>query len=96
MVSVALALGAHTAFQQIARSPSVHVNKRRRETMPEVEEPDRTVDCADKFINRSMLRKVAHIQDNKTTLSDPVHPDPFTRPRTVESLKTVGIEPGRR
>ncbi|XP_028771627.1 uncharacterized protein LOC114728837 [Neltuma alba] len=95
MVSVAVILAAHTAFQQLVRSPSVHVNKKKRESMPEVDEPDETVDSADKFINRSMLRKVAHIQDNKNTLSDPVHPNPFTHPRTAETLKTAGVEPGR-
>ncbi|XP_054795154.1 uncharacterized protein LOC129300605 isoform X2 [Prosopis cineraria] len=94
MVSVAVMLAAHTAYQQLVRSPSVHVNKKRRESMPEVDEPDLTIDSADKFINRSMLRKVAHIQENKNTLSDPVHPNPFTHPRTAETLKTAGVEPG--
>ncbi|KAI9089754.1 hypothetical protein K1719_029047 [Acacia pycnantha] len=91
MVSVAVMLAAHTAFQQLARAPSVHVNKKRRESFPEVYEPDRTIDSADKFINRSMLRKVAHIQENRNTLSDPVHPNPFTHPRTAVTLKTAGV-----
>lgn len=78
MVGVAMALGAHTALQQLARSPSVHVNKKKRESVPEVYQPDQTIDNADRFINHSMLRKVAHIQDNKKTLSDPAHPNPFS------------------
>ncbi|XP_061354601.1 uncharacterized protein LOC133299175 [Gastrolobium bilobum] len=96
MVGVALAIGTHTAFQQLTRSPTVHVNKKRRESMPEVYDPDRTINSANKFINGSFFRKVSHIQENKATLHDPVHPNPFTRPRTAETLKTVGIEPGRR
>lgn len=79
MTGTAVMLAGHTAFQQLARAPSVHVNKRRRETMPEVEEPDRTIECADKFINRSMLRKVAHIQQTNPTITDTVHPNPFTQ-----------------
>ncbi|TKY71154.1 NADH-ubiquinone reductase complex 1 MLRQ subunit [Spatholobus suberectus] len=93
MVCVAVAIGSHTAYQQLARSPTVHVNKKRRESMPEVSDPDSTINSASKFIDGSFLRKMSHIQDNKPTLHDPVHPNPFTRPRTAETLKTVGIEP---
>jgi len=79
MVCVAVAIGTHTAFQQLFRSPAVHVNKNRRETVPEVSDPDRTINSASKFIDGSFLRKVSHIQENKATLHDPVHPNPFTR-----------------
>ncbi|QCD91831.1 hypothetical protein DEO72_LG4g2800 [Vigna unguiculata] len=95
-VCVALVIGTHTAFQQLVRSPQVHVNKKRRETLPEVSDPDRTVNSAGKFIDGSFLRKVGQIQENRATLNDPVHPNPFTRPRTPETLKTVGVEPSRR
>ncbi|RDY12712.1 hypothetical protein CR513_02450, partial [Mucuna pruriens] len=96
MVCVALAIGSHTAFQQLARSPTVHVNKKRRESVPEVSDPDRTIDSASKFIDGSFFRKLSLVQENKATLHDPVHPNPFTRPRTAETLKTVGVEPSRR
>jgi len=79
MVCVAVAIGSHTAFQQLVRCPTVHVNKNRRETLPEVSDPDRTINSATKFIDGSFLRKVSHIQENKATLNDPVHPNPFTR-----------------
>ncbi|KAJ1384365.1 hypothetical protein SESBI_42624 [Sesbania bispinosa] len=95
MVVVAMTIGSHTAYQQLVRSPTVHVNKKRRETMPEVCDPDRTINSANKFINGSFLRKVSQIQENKSTIHDPVHPNPFTHPRTAETLKTVGIEPKR-
>nr|KYP52735.1 hypothetical protein KK1_025479 [Cajanus cajan] len=93
MVGVAVAIGSHTAFQQLARSPTVHINKKRRESMPEVSDPDRTINSASKFIDGSFLRKMSQIQETNPTLHDPVHPNPFTRPRTAETLKTVGIEP---
>ncbi|KAK7308041.1 hypothetical protein VNO77_41632 [Canavalia gladiata] len=96
MVVMALTIGTHTAFQQLARSPTVHINKKRRETMPEVYDPDRTMNCATKFIDGSFLRKISHIQENKATLQDPLHPNPFTHPRTAETLKTMGINTSKR
>lgn len=79
MVGVALTIATHTAYQQLARSPNVHVSKKRRESFPEAYDPDRTINSADKFINGSFLRKMAHVQDTKPTVHDPVHPNPFTR-----------------
>ncbi|CAK9178792.1 unnamed protein product [Ilex paraguariensis] len=94
MLAVALSIGAHTAKQQLVHSPTVFVNKKKRETVPEVDDPDVVIGSADKFVNKSFLRKVAHIQDHNYTLPDPARPDPFTRSRDVETLKTVGVEPG--
>ena len=79
MVAVALAIATHTAKQQLLHSPTVHVNKKKRETMPEVENPHQTLASASKFIDKSFLRNIAHIQENKTTLHDPTRPNPFTR-----------------
>lgn len=79
LVGVAVICGSHTAFQQLARSPTVHVHKKRRESLPEVFDPDRTINSADKFINGSFFRKITHIQDSNPTVHDPVHPNPFTR-----------------
>lgn len=47
--------------------------------MPEVDDPDAVISSADKFVNKSFLRKVAYIQDTNSTLPDPVRPNPFTR-----------------
>ncbi|MED6182305.1 hypothetical protein PIB30_027415 [Stylosanthes scabra] len=91
-VTLACGFACHTGFQQLVRSPTVHVNKHRRETMPEVSDPDRTLNCAHKFVNGSFLRKVAHIQDNNTTLNSS-RPNPYTTPRKAETLKTVGVDP---
>ncbi|XP_062160642.1 uncharacterized protein LOC133867884 [Alnus glutinosa] len=95
LVAVAVSIGTHTAKQQLMHSPTVHVSKKRRESMPEVEDPDRVISSADKFVNKSFLRKVAHIQDNKPTLPDPIRPDPFTSPRNAETLKSAGVDPAR-
>ncbi|EXB96156.1 hypothetical protein L484_017004 [Morus notabilis] len=95
MVVVAVTIATHTAKQQLLHSPAVNINKKKRETMPEVDDPDGVISSADKFVNKSFLRKVAHIQDHNPTLRDPVRPNPFTRPRNAETLKTVGVDPSR-
>lgn len=79
LVLVAVTIAGHTAKQQLAHSPSVQIRKKRRGSLAEVDDADRTVECADKFVNKSFLRKVAHIQDKDHTPHDPTRPDPFTR-----------------
>lgn len=79
MVVGALTMGTHTAKQQLMHSPSVQVSKKRREMIPEVEDPDHSINAADKFLNKSFLRKIAHIQEDKRTLPDPVRANPYTR-----------------
>lgn len=80
MILVAVSIGVHTAKQQLVYSPAVQVNKKRRESVPEVDDPDYVVDGADKFINKSMLRGVAQIQEyDNPTLSYLVRPNPYTR-----------------
>ncbi|KAK1319260.1 hypothetical protein QJS10_CPB04g00065 [Acorus calamus] len=96
MIVVAVSIGAHTAKQHLVHSPGVYVSKKKRESVPEVDDPDRVADEADKFVTKSFLRKVAHIQDFdaiRAGLSDPTRADPFAHPRTVESLKSVGLDP---
>lgn len=80
MVFVAVCIGAHTAKQQLLHAPSVQVNKRRREVVPEVDHPDDVVGCSDKFINKSFLRKVGHIQERDPAhIPSPRPANPFTR-----------------
>ncbi|XVF08568.1 hypothetical protein REPUB_Repub07fG0014600 [Reevesia pubescens] len=62
MIALSTTVGIHTALQKLKNSPQVRVNKKRRETLPEVEE--RVLDEADKFIKQSFFRKVAHVQEN--------------------------------
>ncbi|CAL9132622.1 unnamed protein product [Musa acuminata var. zebrina] len=91
LVVVALSIGAHTAKQQLVHSPSVWVSKKKRESIPEVEMPDQVVGEAGRFVNKSFLRKVAHIQDLDAARSGTS--DPFYTPRATESLKSVGVNP---
>ncbi|KAM0936022.1 hypothetical protein DsansV1_C27g0199031 [Dioscorea sansibarensis] len=73
-VLLAITFAVHSAKQQIAYAPGVRFNKRRRETMAEVVEPDRVEAEADRFINKSLFRRVAHVQDFdavRSGISDP-------------------------
>ncbi|KAL6003538.1 hypothetical protein ACLOJK_023770 [Asimina triloba] len=81
MVVVAIAIGAHTAKQQLLHSPSVHITKKKRETMPELVDPDATAVSGGKFIGKSFLRKVAQIQepDPAKVISLPAHGDVYKR-----------------
>ncbi|PRQ39740.1 hypothetical protein RchiOBHm_Chr4g0428531 [Rosa chinensis] len=96
MVGAAVLIAIHTAKQQLVHSPVVNFRKTKRESVPEVDDPDAVVGSADKFISKSFLRKVAHIQDNTNTVHDPSRPNPFTAPRKAETLKSVGVEPSSR
>ncbi|KAL5732348.1 hypothetical protein ACOSP7_031691 [Xanthoceras sorbifolium] len=96
MLTVALTIGTHTAKQQLVHCPNVGVSKKKRRSVSEVEDPDRAVNSSDKFLNKSFLRKVAHIQEHNRVLPDPVRADPFTMPRKAETLKAVGVDPSRR
>lgn len=78
LVAAAVAIAIHTAKQQLVHSPVVNFRKTKRESVPEVEDPDAVISSADKFINKSFLRKVAHVQDDTRTLHDPSRPNPFT------------------
>ncbi|KAL3818754.1 hypothetical protein ACJIZ3_004659 [Penstemon smallii] len=91
MICFAGSIGLHTAKQQLMHSPSVQVTKKKRQSIPEVDNPDAVLGSADKFANKSFLRKVAHIQENKNAHNDPQRPDPFTRSREIETLKSVGV-----
>ncbi|KAI4367124.1 hypothetical protein MLD38_022895 [Melastoma candidum] len=95
MVGVAVMMATHTAKQQLMHSPSVQVSKQRREMVHEVDNPEHSLNAADKFLNKSFLRKVAHIQEDKRTLPDPVRANPYTRARDAETLKSAGVRGGR-
>lgn len=82
MIMMSLGFGLHTAMQQLARAPGVYVKKSRRETLPEVVEPDQVVDMADRFIKKSFFRKVAHVQDRshrEDGMPDPIRGEALAR-----------------
>ncbi|CAN6551069.1 unnamed protein product [Malus baccata var. baccata] len=96
-IMVPVAIGTHSALQQLMHAPMVVVDKSKRESMQEVDYPDVAVSSSDKFINKSFLRKVGQIQEpGSRSMPESVQHDPFTRPRTAETLKTAGVDPSRR
>ncbi|XP_073000052.1 uncharacterized protein [Typha latifolia] len=97
MIILALSIGAHTVKQQLMHSPGVRVSKKKREMVVEVEDPDQAAGEADRFVSKSILRKVAHLQDFDTArsgTSDPTRPNPYNHHRTLETLKSVGVNSG--
>lgn len=91
-VALAVTFAVHTGKQHVAHNPGVRFSKKRRGTMAEVTEPERVLGEADKFLNKSLLRRVAHLQDFDAVRSgtqDPTRADPFSTPKTAETPKGV-------
>lgn len=66
----------------MGRAPGVYVKKSRRETVPEVDDPDQQLDYADRFINKSLFRKIAHVQDYNLphhNMPDPIRDDIYAK-----------------
>ncbi|CAO2826924.1 unnamed protein product [Amaranthus hypochondriacus] len=92
MIGVSLSLGLYTAKQELLHSPQVFVKKSKRETIPEVVEPEDVAHHAKDFVDKSLFRKVAHIQEGKTPIIQSLQGNTLTREHRVESLKTVGVD----
>ncbi|XP_030548480.2 uncharacterized protein LOC115753802 [Rhodamnia argentea] len=96
MILLSVTLGLHTAKQHIMYSPMVRVNKSRRETVPEVVEPERVVEESENFLTRSFFRKLAHVQDIVTGEAvdpDPIRKDAFAHRPKAETLRSVSVKP---
>ncbi|KAI3720481.1 hypothetical protein L6452_21399 [Arctium lappa] len=94
----AVFLAVKSVTQQLFHHPGVHVNKTNRSMVPEVDTPDTALASGDKFITKSVLRKVAHIQQRDDIIPvDRRTPDIYKSRRSDDSttLKTVGVEPRR-
>ncbi|CAD6253712.1 unnamed protein product [Miscanthus lutarioriparius] len=92
LIALSVTLGLHTARQQLAHAPNVWVDKKKRETVPEVAAPELALDEAERFVDRSLFRKVAHVQDDRSLaagVADPVTKYPTKKAVT---LKDVGVE----
>nr|XP_004235858.1 uncharacterized protein LOC101246122 [Solanum lycopersicum] len=87
MIGLSTSFGIHTAMQQLRRAPNVHVKKSRRETLPEIVEPEDVAEEAEKFVNKSLFRKVAHASTSST------RGHIYTKKPGVETLKTIGVDP---
>ncbi|KAL1559028.1 hypothetical protein AAHA92_09417 [Salvia divinorum] len=95
MISLSAGFGVFTAWHQLGRGPNLYVKKSRRQTVPEVVEPEHVAEEAGKFVKQSFFRKVAHIQDKdrQEIMHHPLRGDSFTRAATVETLRDVGVDP---
>ncbi|KAL5564740.1 hypothetical protein UlMin_027904 [Ulmus minor] len=97
MIGLSVSLGLYTAMHQLAHSPNVFVKKVRREKLPEVLEPEHVVEDAEKFLKKSLFRKIGHIEEphkKDYAIGDPSRVEILghTPPR-VETLKSVGLDP---
>lgn len=63
LILLSASFGIHTAQQQLRHSPNVLVSKKKRETVPEVVDPEWAAAEAERFISGSVFRRVAHLQD---------------------------------
>ncbi|CAJ1937645.1 unnamed protein product [Sphenostylis stenocarpa] len=97
MIALSTGLGLHTAWQQLRNSPTVRVKKQRRETLPEVVEPEYVAEEAEKFMKKSFFRKVAHVQERSYPdhhhIPNPILKDAYAHTPRIESLKSVGVNP---
>ncbi|XP_028771281.1 uncharacterized protein LOC114728534 [Neltuma alba] len=99
MIALSTGLGLVTAWHQLRTSPTVSVKKQRRETLPEVVEPEHVAEESEKFFKGSFFRRIAHIQDKnnpeKHVIPDPIRSDAYASPRKIETLKSVGVDPAQ-
>ncbi|CAJ2676727.1 hypothetical protein L195_g044740 [Trifolium pratense] len=99
MIALSTMLGLHTAWQQLRNNPTVRVKKQRRETVPEVVEPDHVMEESDKFFKNSFFRKIAHVQERSypdhNQVPDSINKDAFAYKPRAETLKSVGVDPSQ-
>ncbi|KAG8089919.1 hypothetical protein GUJ93_ZPchr0011g28834 [Zizania palustris] len=92
VIAVSVALGLDTARQQLAHAPNVRLDKKKRETIPEVAAPDMALDEAERFVRGSLLRKVARVQDDRSLRAGLAADYPAAARKAV-TLKDAGVEP---
>ncbi|CAO2837218.1 unnamed protein product [Amaranthus hypochondriacus] len=87
---LAASIASHTAYQQLRYNPNVYFSKKKRATIEEAENPMNAVNHGGKFVDKSFLRKVAHIQEKgKETIPNPVNGNIYTRSRHAETLESI-------
>ncbi|CAO2147109.1 unnamed protein product [Urochloa humidicola] len=100
LIALSVTLGLSTARQQLAHAPNVRLDKKKRETVPEVAAPELAVDEGERFVGKSLFRKVAHVQDDRSLgagVADPVAEYPTKKAVTLKDVgvETPGIEQSR-
>lgn len=93
LIFLSISFGLYTARHQILHSPGVHVKKSRRETIPEVVEPETVTHESEEFLTKSFFRKIAHVQDFDIVIPNKPGKDSFSYRPKVETLKSVGVDP---
>ncbi|XP_043694435.1 uncharacterized protein LOC122645167 [Telopea speciosissima] len=82
LIGMSMSLGVYTVTHQLKHSPNVLVSKKKRGTLPELEDPDNVVEESDKFHKKSFFRKVDHIQESdhrKQSVPDPTWGEKFVQ-----------------
>ncbi|MQL87617.1 hypothetical protein Taro_020167 [Colocasia esculenta] len=77
LIALSVSLGLFSANLQLLYAPNVYVSKKRREMFPEVYDPNWAATEADRFLSRSIFRRLAHLQDFdrvRAGVSDPTRP----------------------
>ena len=67
--SLAALLAVTSVTRQLIHHPGVQVNKSNRSMVPEVDSPELSHAYGDKFISKSVIRKVAHSQKRDDTVA---------------------------
>lgn len=79
LITLSASFGLYTANHELRYAPNVLVSKKRRETVPEVEDPDWAAEEGDRFRRKSFFRNVSHLV--RAAISDPLpSPIPPNRP----------------
>ncbi|XP_062182906.1 uncharacterized protein LOC133887013 [Phragmites australis] len=92
LIVLSVSLGLSTARQQLAHSPNVRVDKKKRETVPEVAAPDLALEEAERFVGKSFFRKVAHVQDDRRLAAGVADPVASYPTKKAVTLKDVGVD----
>lgn len=79
LIMLSASIGVFTASHQLKHSPNVFVKKSKRESLPELVEPEKVAEESDEFIKKSFFRKIAHVQDadRQKIMPDPIRGDTY-------------------
>ncbi|XP_071722500.1 uncharacterized protein [Rutidosis leptorrhynchoides] len=96
LITMSVSFGLFTVYHELKHAPNVHLKKKRRETLPEVYDPDKVLEEADGYLKKSFFRKIAHVQEfdnGVNSMNNTITKDVFARQPKAETLKEVGINP---
>ncbi|KAL0354925.1 UNVERIFIED_CONTAM: hypothetical protein Sradi_3939400 [Sesamum radiatum] len=57
MIALSVSFGTYTIYHQLSRNPQVYLKKSRRETIPEVVEPEQVAEEAEKYVKESFFQE---------------------------------------